>query len=192
MALRVITPPAAEPVLLADAKTHLRVTGSDDDAYITGLIAAARAWAEVWLQRALITQTLELVLDAFPCQEIRLPVNPVQSITSIKYIDEAGVEQTLTGGNYKTDIASIVARIMPAYGLTWPIPRVEINAVTVRFIAGYGAAGTNVPQAINQAILLIVGEMYARREISIAGAPIAEVPFAAQALLTPYRNLTVA
>lgn len=64
--LELVTPPAAEPVTLADAKTHMRVDTTLDDAYITLLITAARQFVENWTRRALIYQTWRLVFDHWP------------------------------------------------------------------------------------------------------------------------------
>jgi len=66
MSLTLNTPPAAEPVTLADAKAHLKVDSTDDDALIASLITAARARAEWHTGRALVTQSWTLWLDAWP------------------------------------------------------------------------------------------------------------------------------
>ena len=71
MPLNLITPPAVEPVTLADAKAHLKVDTTDDDALITALITAARARAEWHTGRALITQSWTLWLDAWPAERHR-------------------------------------------------------------------------------------------------------------------------
>ena len=66
MPLQLVTPPAEEPVSLADAKLHLRVDFTDDDALITSLIAAARQAAETLTGRQIVTARWKLVLDSFP------------------------------------------------------------------------------------------------------------------------------
>ena len=76
MTLKLITAPAAEPVLLADAKLHLRVDHIADDDLITSLITAAREAAEHLTGRALITQTWERVLGAFPSSAPTRPALP--------------------------------------------------------------------------------------------------------------------
>jgi len=52
MGLKVVSPPAVEPVTLDEAKAHLRVTIADDDGYIALLIPAARERVELFLRRA--------------------------------------------------------------------------------------------------------------------------------------------
>jgi uncharacterized phiE125 gp8 family phage protein len=177
MPARLIDAPDVEPVMLAEAKAHLYVTHSDDDALIGAYIAAAREDAEHRLQRALVTQTWELALDAFPAA-IVLPMAPLASITSIKYTDTAGVEQTLDPAAYAVDTAAEPGAVVPAYGLAWPATRAERNAVRVRYVAGYGADGTFVPAAIRQWILLRVGSLFENRESVNVGNIVNDMPFA--------------
>jgi len=186
MPLKLINAPATEPVTLTEAKAHLRVDGSADDTLITALIVAARQAAEQITGRALITQTWDLMLDAFE-PTIELPMPALQSVTSVKYLDSNGAEQTLASGNYKVDAVSEPGRIIPAYGLDWPATRDEINSVTVRFVAGYGAAAA-VPQPIKQWMLLKIGELYENREGTQTGT-VTAMPFV-DALLHPYRILS--
>lgn len=182
-----VTLPSAEPVTLSEAKAHLRVTASDEDSLITALIFAARNWAENFTQRALMTQTWDVLLDAF-ADEMELPLPPLQSVTSVKYLDTAGVEQTLASTEYTVDTAAERGLVRLAYGKAWPATRAQANAVTIRVVAGYSATNP-LPGAIKGACLLMLGELYARRETAIVGAPITTVPVSAEYLLWPYRSL---
>lgn len=161
MTTRLITAPATEPVTLADAKLQCRVDDATDDTLITSLIIAAREQCEHILQRALITQTWEKVLDAFPeDNDIELLNPPILAITSIKYIDAVTAnEVTLVSNQYSLDKDSEPGWVMPAYGVTWPTALDIANAVRVRYTAGYGAAA-DVPAAIKNWILLAVKELY--------------------------------
>src|SRR4051812_14255213 len=118
-ATRLVTAPNTEPVTLAEAKTHLRVTAADDDTYITALIKGARQHCEVVLNRALLQQDWDLFFDCFP-DVIRVPMPPLQSITSVKYIDLSGTLQTLDPTGYAVDKNFEPGRIKPAYGTSWP------------------------------------------------------------------------
>jgi hypothetical protein len=69
--LTLVTPPSVEPVSLALAKVHLRVTWTDDDAYITALITAARLKCESHLSRSFITTAWQQTYDGFPGQYSR-------------------------------------------------------------------------------------------------------------------------
>lgn len=144
MALFLVTAPAYEPISLNEAKLHCRVDVTTDDALIASLILAAREYVENQTHRALIQQTWDLKLDRFPCGPIELPKAPTQSVTSVTYLDGAGDSQTWDTDEYSTDLPSgpqaARARIQPANSYTYPQTYDEVNAVTVRFVAGYSGS----------------------------------------------------
>lgn len=188
MTTKLITGPAVEPISLAEAKAHLRVDSDAEDALIGLLIASARQAAEHETGRALITQTWELVLDAFPSAEIEIPAAGVASIASVKYLDGAGDEQTVSASAYVLDAESVPAYVLPASGYEWPGTADSANAVRVRYVAGFGAAAADVPASIRHWMLLHIGTAYAQRESVAAGVPVAELPGRYHAaLLDPYR-----
>lgn len=185
MTVKIITAPSVEPVTLAEAKSHCRVDGSDDDALITALIVAARESAEHETGRALCTQTREIAFDEF-ADELVLRGAPVQSVTSVKYINDSGVETTLANTEYSLDSDSEPGIVSLAYGKSWPTVRLIANAVRVRYACGYGLAAA-VPQSIKQWILLAVGTMYAQRETVGSNQSAALPDRFWHRLLDPYR-----
>lgn len=190
MPLTLVTAPASEPVSVAEARLHLRTEDDGEDGLVAALISAARHHAEEFTGRALVTQTWDLTRDAFPCDGadyIRLGKGRVQSVASVTYLDEAGESQTWDSSNYAVDTASEPGRLALAPDVFWPSTQSgRINAVTVRFVAGYGAAAA-VPAAIKQAILLLVGHWYVNREAVVTGTIASDIPFAADMLLRQYR-----
>lgn len=193
MSLALVTAPAAEPLTRTEAKTHLRVDTSftADDTLIDALITTARQHVENHTRRALVTQTWDLFLDGFPSSnEICVPLPALQSVTSLKYTDSAGAVTTWSTANYIVDTAHAPGRIVPAYGVYWPVfTPSPSNPVAVRFVAGYGAAAA-VPEAIKAALKLLIGHWYENRE-AVTGisnsTALAPVPLAVEALLAPYR-----
>lgn len=185
MGLKLVTAPSVEPVTLAEAKAHVRATDTAEDALISALIVAARSFAEDFTGRAFVTQTWDWALDEFPLYLAELPKAPLQSVTSVSYIDTNGATQTLGASLYKVDALTDPGRMAPAYGEVWPSTRSEPNAVTVRFVAGYGLAAA-VPQPIKQAMLLLVGQQYEHREVTEEGSW-SRLPYAVDALLGLYR-----
>ena len=137
---------------IADASLGAQAPTSNTthDPLLGMLLTAARVAAEQRTGRALITQTWERVLDAFPANEIELGMLPVQSISSVKYYDADGVLQTLSSANYTLDADTLPGWLLPAAGTSWPSTYAMSQAVIVRFVAGYGAAGSAVPAAIRQ------------------------------------------
>jgi uncharacterized phiE125 gp8 family phage protein len=176
MSLQLNTPPATEPVTLAQAKAWLRVeSGHDEDALIAALIPAARARAEWHTGRAFITQGWTLWLDASPgCIEV--PLAPLQSVESV----------TLHGADGTAAVLDEDVYAASGQYLMLEVPPLNLRArdgIAVAFTAGYGDAD-DVPAAIAQAILQILASLYEHR----GGEP-APTPDAALALLAPFRSL---
>lgn len=197
MSLRLITAPSVEPLSLAEVKEHLRVSSTDEDTKIAMCIAAARSHVEGpygFLGRALVTQTWELVLDTFPTNEIKIPLPPLQSVSSIKYDDAAGDEQTVDTADYSVDDVSQPGWVVPSTS-GWPTTFEGVNAVRVRFVAGYDADDSvsppdltaNIPADIKAAMLLHIGSMFEHREQVIVGQTAVALPWGAEQLLRPYR-----
>jgi uncharacterized phiE125 gp8 family phage protein len=164
MALKRITAATALAVSLAEAKLHLKVEHVDDDALIEAIITAATESAEHATGRAVMLQTWELTLDAFP-DAFELTRVPAASVTSLKYWDSTGIQQTLSGAAYALDNADdfAFAYVVPAYASSWPTAREQINAVALRYVAGYADAAS-VPSVIKQWIKLQIGAMYENRQ----------------------------
>lgn len=185
MQFKITTPPASEPVTLAQAKAHLRVDFTDDDALIGVLIQAAREHCEEILGRALMAQTVEAVLDEEPGDVIVLPRPPLISVRSIKFYDVDNVATLVDPSEYLVDTHSEPGRIVLADEGEWPdVDLRPGNAVVIEFDAGYGDDETDVPSKFRQAMLLLIGHWYTHREeVSVGGGSAMPVPFAAQALL---------
>ena len=160
---------------------------TDEDTAIEFLITTAREYCENYTRRALATQTIEAYLPTFPhCDRFELPHPPLQSVTSVKYKDSTGTETTMVvGTNYLVDDENTVAQIVLPYGLTWPLfTEYPVNAVKVRYVAGY-ASENPIPRSIKQAMLLLIGHWYNNREA--VGNVGGEIAFAVKALLSMYK-----
>lgn len=194
MGLTLVTGPSTEPVTLAEAKAHCRVAISDDDGLIAGYILAARVHLETETRRAFLTQTYDATYDyEWPViwdrctstyrPQITIPKPPLQSVTSVSYVDDAGASQTLAANQYRVSANGIEGLIEPAYNVSWPTVREQMACVTVRFVCGY----TSFPEPLRQAMLLLIGHWYENRETVNVGNITGEIPFAVSALVFPYR-----
>ena len=157
-----VTGPTIEPVSPDEIKSHLNISTDADDELLRSYIKTARKHAENLTNRALITQTWDLFLDYFP-SVIYVPFPPLQSVSSISYLDTNGDSQTLSASVYTVDTDSEPGRVYLSYQQNWPSLRGDRNGVTVRFVAGHTSAA-NVPEPIKHAIKMIVGHMYENRE----------------------------
>jgi len=192
VALSLVTPPAIEPITLAEAKRQCRAPADvSEDGLFVGLIAAARERAEGITGRQLIEATWDEKLDDIDCDEIWLPRAPLISVTSVTYIDSAGATQTWASTEYQVDAPTGPfarrGRVLPLPTASWPLAQSgRVNAFAVRFKAGYGTAAASVPMAIRQAMLLMIGAWFVNREDMVTGG-LVTVPLGALALLTPYK-----
>ncbi len=131
-------------------------------------------------------------LDDFPLstESIRPLRSPLSSVTSIGYVDSNGDSQTFSSDDYDVDTTSEPGRIALAYGEVWPTTRSDINAITLTYVAGYGATAASVPEGIKTAIKQLVCHWYDHREtVTISNVVPREIPLAVNALLWPYKVL---
>lgn len=156
--LKIVTAATVEPITLEEAKLFLRVDTDADDTLITALISAAREYAEHYTQATFADVVYELALDAFPVGCIDLPNGHIVTVTSIKYTDEAGVEQTLGSSAYALSDYGMVAFVYPVS--SWPVAKTIPNAVRIRYSVSAGA----VSAAARTAMLELVAHFYESRE----------------------------
>lgn len=203
--LQVVTPPATEPVAVADARAHCRIDTTFDDTYLGGLVTAARMLVEEHLARCLITQSLlwsvadapmtgapypgmPAPLQVLPLaftwltlqrRSIELPRSPVQSVDGVQQVAGDGTVSPVAAGAVNALLGSNPARL-------------RINAAppsgggfVVRFTAGYGTTADTVPRPIVQALLMLTAWLYENR-----GDAGGDWPVVVERLLAPYRIVT--
>jgi len=179
------TDATVEPVTAAELRVHLRWEyGNVEEALMEALITAARHKVEETIGRSLINQTWELKLDCFP-SIIEVPRPPYSSLTSFQYVDSNGDTQTVTSTDYTVDGSSEPARVYEAYNKSWPTTQPIRNAVILTYVAGYGAASTDVPEEFIVATKLLAAHWFRNRE---SAAPMQQhtIPDGVQALISPY------
>lgn len=176
---RLITAPTSEPVTVAELKAHLRVTSSADDAYLGSIISAAREYVEQQTGRALGAQTREISADAFPrCGVLPLGYVPAVSISSVKYLDVAGSEQTLASTEYTIDTRREPGALLLAVGKSWPDVAELPSSVRVTYVCGVAA-----PAILKQAVLFISAWWYEQRLPVNVGNIVSEIPHTLNAIL---------
>lgn len=182
------TGPELEPMLLAAAKLQLRM-GSDttEDAAVTRRIQAARAQGEQYTHRGWLTQTWRYTQDEW-ADEMQLPMAaPLQSITSVKYYDASGVQQTLSSSVYHVDTLSEPGRITLAPLQTWPVLQAgRAMAIEIVYVVGWTAAAL-IPPDIVEGFCLLLGDAQLFRESQVTGTIAAQLPNGAEAKLAPHR-----
>jgi uncharacterized phiE125 gp8 family phage protein len=190
-----VTAPSTEPLSTAEAKLHLRVDIDDDDTIIARLITAARRKVEQYTRHALITQTWRMNMSGWPedGDAFKVPLPPLQSVSSIKYKDTDGDESTWDSGEYIVDTDPTPGKVVLAHGESWPSTALyPTSPIAVTFVAGFGDASTDVPEDILAAMLLLIGHLYENREATVGVGNIQVLPLGVQSLLWDYRAKAMA
>lgn len=173
--------PSATPITLIDLSAWLRLDLPAESGLLEQLIQDVVDYIEGpnGIGIALMPQTWEMQLDGFPACCIEIPLTPVRRIESIAYVDTEGGSQVLD--EFQADVVSQPAKILPAYGASWPPTRCLLNAVTVTFTAGYDP----VPGDLRRAVMLLAAHWFEHRTASTE--PIYQIPFGVDHILDKYR-----
>lgn len=174
--LVLVTAPTLEPLSRPEAAKQVRVPeeGGYYDAELDRLIKAARLEVERRLNRQLIYATYDYKFDRFPCGYdgvIYVPKAPLYTLVSsedypglgITYLDASGDSQTLATSVYKVLSSREPGEIRLKSGQAWPVVYDEADAVTIRFVAGYGETASSVPEGIRQAMLMMITDWFENR-----------------------------
>jgi uncharacterized phiE125 gp8 family phage protein len=183
-----LTAPATEPLSLAEAKAYLRVETGDDDAVIGALIAGSSIHVEAQTRRALITQSWRISVDAWP-DDGRLMIlpAPLQALTAVRVYDFDNAAHTIDTAAFVLDRGGS-ALIFAPWAL--PAPGRVAAGIELDVTVGYGDAAIDVPEALRQAIRLLVAHWYENRGLVTAGTSTV-LPQTVAALIAPYRVLSL-
>lgn len=191
-----VTPPTIKPVTRSEVKAALDIGYTDKDTLIDGLIAAATTHFQNTLEMPLCEQSWSQAFDEI-CGTLYLEKTPVISITSVKYIDEAGDEQTIDPEDYSLVVDETSTSVKFRSGYTAPALYSEEPAVTVLYEAGFANTGTDpnftstVPDDIKQAMFLLIRQWFDNPSAVVVGTTVAKMPNAVDALLSSYRPMHV-
>ena len=192
MGLQALTS-SVNPIVLADAKTQLRIVDdltdpdtealySSDDAALSTFIDAAHEYIATETRQQFVNRNYLYTLDRFPgdnfpfwehCSrvrtdpELKLPLPPLQAVASVQYTDKTGSPQTLDPTTYSVNTTCRPGRIVLKPGFAWPVVDHSAACVRITFTAGYGADASTVPTILKQAILLLAGAWFEQREDSM-------------------------
>jgi uncharacterized phiE125 gp8 family phage protein len=200
-----VTAPTEQALPLAFVRDdHLKVVnGTVEDAYIEHLMFAAMRACERWSWRSLISQSLRLVCNAIPSDgRILLPRPPVTEVTEVEVegvaLDTSAYEVSLPTGPTAgygilrfTHGVGAAARIPPPPPVIEPpieLPGVEPIRITYTagFVTGPPPEG-DIPADLKHAMLLLIGELYKRRTLSVEGTSTIPAVIQARDICLAYR-----
>ena len=183
------TAPQDDLISLQEAKEHLHVTNTKEDALIASQITAAREWIESYIGYVTVKRTLKLSLDSFPSGDtITLPRSKLLSIESVEYVDRDGDTQIWAAENYTADTDSVEGRLIRNPDTDWPETKSQRQAVQIKYVAGYEDVAS-IPGSIKSACKILVADFHLHRESVVVGTITAQVPMSALSLLHPHRRM---
>lgn len=189
MALVMTSGPAAEPVTVAEAKAHLRIDHNAEDVLIGSLILTSRLHIEAALGLALISQGWRLLLDRWPSRgSVRVPLRPMIGVGEVRVRAADGAPTVVPASDYVVDLESAEPRIARA-AASWPEPGRAVHGIEIDFTAGFGAAASDVPAPIRQAVLLLVAHWYEHRDPIEIGSDATVIPHGISEMLAPWRRV---
>ena len=186
MPSKLITPPTVEPVTLAEAKAHMRVSHAEEDQLISTLISTARRIVEARSGLVLLQQVWTSYLDDWPeAGLVELPFAPVMSVNMVAVFGEDDVEASIDPAHYYADTASRPPRLMLRGSRVWAKPGRIANGIAITVTAGFGSAASSVPEPLRQAVLILVAHWFEHR--GAADPP--PLPLTFDTLVRPWREV---
>ena len=178
---------AASVVTSTEAKQRIRVDHSEEDSLITDYIAAATELVSAMTGLVLGAETWQFKVG--PQRDaLLLPVAPVNTVTTIAYLDQTEVVQSANVGDFVLYADPVRPSLRPGRGKVWPAAADRDDAITITVSAGL----TALPPSLKTAILMMVAHWYRTREPVIIGMTSSETPFALNALIEPHKRLWAA
>lgn len=156
--------PTGEPITIEQARRQVRLVDTDTsfDAELTDYIAAARAHIEKYTGTPLVARTIAVQADGFE-DLAHLPVAPIQSITSIGYVDADGADQTVDASVYAFHADGLEPSIDLKSGNQWPAAQAG-SRITLTAVVGYDT----IPDDVIHAVKLLVAQFFDGHEITPA------------------------
>lgn len=182
----VLSPPASEPVTLAQARAFLKLDDTSEDELLGSLITAARLMVEAASGRILLDQSWRLVFDRWPADgAIRLPLSPVSAISAARVYDVLGVAQPVVEGSLVLDAACDP----PVMRIVGELPELgrQRGAIEIDLVAGFGPQPDAVPAPLRQGVLRLAARWFEQRG-DVASRDAEALPKDIALLIAPYRR----
>ncbi len=181
MSITIVTPPASEPISLAEAKLFLRVDHSAEDSLIATLIGAAREAVEAGIGRALITRRVRESLDIWRREAVQgavLGLGPVTNVVAVRLLTDSGSQSVLDPERYRLEGHRDRPRLVFPPGV--PATLRSAGGIEIEYDCGYADEASDLPVALRLATMQIVAALYELRQGEGA------IPETARALMRPF------
>jgi len=169
---KVTAEPIVEPITVSELKDFAHIDGSAENVILAGFISSVRIATEEYLGRALLQQTIRMLMDFWPSTVIELPHPPLISVDSVFTIDEDDVETTYSSDNYYSITESTPGKLVLKKSVTFPInTNRNHGGFGITFKAGYGTDIFDIPSPIRGGIMLWAATVYATRVLDSKNPP---------------------
>lgn len=186
MSVTLMTPPALEPISLAQMKAHLRIEHAFEDALVSAYITSARLHIEARLAKLLISQNWRINFDRLPTGKVvELPLAPMLALNSVSYYTDLPGPNNIPPVDYSIDLNSM----RPRFSLHLQRQNLRsFGAYELDVSVGYGPAPEDVPADIRHALMMLVAHWHENRE---AATPIVRehLPLGVRTILEPHRQV---
>lgn len=162
---KLITAPTDEPVSLEEVRAHLRLSSTDEDAYLEALTKAVRRAVEGAYDLAVLAQTWELALDTAPrTTALEVTPAPLLSVTSVTSYDDRDAATVMSSTRYTVDTYARPGRIVLKRDEVWPTDLRVTNALIIRYVAGLAATPATLAEDVKHGLLTMIATLYEQRE----------------------------
>lgn len=162
---KLITAPTDEPVSLEEVRAHLRLSSTDEDAYLEALTKAVRRAVEGAYDLAVLAQTWELALDTAPrTTALEVTPAPLLSVTSVTSYDDRDAATVMSSTRYTVDTYAMPGRIVLKRDEVWPTDLRVTNALIIRYVAGLAATPATLEDDVKHGLLTMIATLYEQRE----------------------------
>lgn len=181
MSITIVTPPASEPISLAEAKLFLRVDQSAEDSLIASLIGAAREAVEAGIGRALLTRRVRESLDIWRRDSATgslLGLGPVTNVIAVRLLANNGAQSVIDPERYRLEGNRDRPRLVFPSG--FPATLRSAGGIEIEYECGYADEAADLPVALRLATMQIVASLYELRQGE------GGIPETARALMRPF------
>lgn len=164
MPVQTTTTPANEPLSLEQTKKYLELDSERYNQIVQDLIIASREYCEQYCNLVFASRVVSEYFDTWPCGRIiELQLSPVSSVSAVNYLSSDGsTYSAFNSSNWAADIYSTNSRVVLNESASWPDIPILANAVRIDYTAGY--ALSDVPQAVKQAMRMLIAFWFENRE----------------------------
>jgi len=189
MPIAITTPPGAQPVTLEQIKQHLRLDTNDEDELLNSYCDAATEFIEAHISKFLIERNVRQFVDGISeSKELLLEAEPVSEITLVRGYDVNGNPHDFSSDVYRFFQYESPPRLFFDKS---NLNLQTANGIEIDMVAGYGESGTDIPQNIIRALLVLIAHWYEHRGTNAAGETYGTIPEGFDKLLAPVRRVSL-